>query len=202
MRVIGALRAAADDGPGDRPGALLLAVAEEDVGELRLAQLVDQIGRAGAFAAHAHVERSVAAEGEAALGLVELHGGDAEIERNPVGRRHALGGQEIDHLAEAALDQGQPAGEAVGKGRALGDRPGIAVEPDHAAIGGFQYGAAIAAGPEGPVDIDAAVAGCQQLQHLGQQHGAVTGGAHAPSPAGRRGKVRPFSRARRRASDL
>jgi hypothetical protein len=55
-----ALGAAADDGAGDRSGALLLAIAEEDVGELRLVQLVDQIGRARALAAHAHVERPVA----------------------------------------------------------------------------------------------------------------------------------------------
>jgi hypothetical protein len=37
-------------------------------------QRVDQIGGARALGAHAHVERPVAAEREAALGLVDLHG--------------------------------------------------------------------------------------------------------------------------------
>ena len=67
--------------------------------------------------------------------------------------------------------------------------PGIAVEPDHAAVGGFQNGAAVAAGPEGAVDIDAAVAGRQQLQHLGQQHGAVRG-ARSCALAGRPARQR------------
>ena len=84
--------------------------------------VVDQIGRARALAAHAHVQRPVGAEGEAALGFVELHGGDAEIERDAVGGIQAAIGQKLLHLAEAALDQGQAAGEAVGELRALGDR--------------------------------------------------------------------------------
>ena len=33
---------------------------------------------------HAHVERPVGAEGEAALGLVELHRGDADVEHDAV----------------------------------------------------------------------------------------------------------------------
>src|SRR6059058_6085707 len=49
----GSLGPAAEDGPGNRPGALLFAVAEEDVGKLRLSQVVHQIGGARAFTAHA-----------------------------------------------------------------------------------------------------------------------------------------------------
>ena len=39
---------------------------------------------------HAHVERAVALEREAALGLVELHRGDADVEHDAVDRREAL----------------------------------------------------------------------------------------------------------------
>ena len=61
-------------------------------------------------AAHAHVERAVEAEGEAALGLVELHGRDAEVEHDAVhsvdaGSSRATASQ----IGEAVLHQGQPA---------------------------------------------------------------------------------------------
>ena len=57
------------------------------VGEIALGRARDDVGGARALAAHAHVERPVEAEGEAALGLVELHRGDAEIEHDAVDAR-------------------------------------------------------------------------------------------------------------------
>ena len=44
----------------------------------------------GPLLRHAHVERAVGLEGEAALGLVELHGGDADVEHDAVDRGDAL----------------------------------------------------------------------------------------------------------------
>jgi hypothetical protein len=68
------LLAAPDDGRGDRARAAFLAQPEENVGQLGRLIAVDDIGGADAFARHAHVERAVAHEGKAALGLVQLHG--------------------------------------------------------------------------------------------------------------------------------
>ena len=50
---------------------------------------------------HAHVERAVTQEGEAALGLVDLHGGDADVEHHAV---DGLASQRL-HVGEAALAQ-------------------------------------------------------------------------------------------------
>ena len=73
-----------DDRAGDRARAPLFAVEMENVGEFRLRGVVDEIGGAYALALHAHVERAVVAEGEAALGPVELHRGDADVENDAV----------------------------------------------------------------------------------------------------------------------
>ena len=51
-----------DDGARHTAGHPLLAQMEDDVGQLRLAGLIHQIGGAGAGLLHAHVERSVGAE--------------------------------------------------------------------------------------------------------------------------------------------
>ncbi len=56
---------------------------------------------------HAHVERTFAAEGEAALGLVELHRRNAEVEGHAVDRGDAFAGQQRVHRAEAAFDHGE-----------------------------------------------------------------------------------------------
>ena len=45
---------------------------EENVGDLALIGMVDEIGGARPVAAHAHVERAIALEREAAIGPVEL----------------------------------------------------------------------------------------------------------------------------------
>ena len=74
----------------------------EDVGELRLRSLVDEIGGARPVALHAHVERAVVAEREAALGLVELHRRHADIEHDAVDGLEALLARDLVEIAEAA----------------------------------------------------------------------------------------------------
>ena len=69
----------------------------------------------GPLRLHAHVERAGGAEGEAALGLVELHRRDAEIERHAVDVLDAFGRQKLGHVAEAAFDQAQPRRIALGQ---------------------------------------------------------------------------------------
>ena len=56
-----------------RRGRALFSVSIQDIGEVLFAGAVDDVGRASAFAAHAHVERAIEAKREAALGFIELH---------------------------------------------------------------------------------------------------------------------------------
>ena len=59
---------------------------------------------------HAHVERAVGLEREAAVGAVELHRRHADVERDAVDRADAARGEHAVHLAEIFLDQGQRSG--------------------------------------------------------------------------------------------
>ena len=85
---------------------------------------------------------------------------------------HAVDGRDAlllhqpQHVAEAALDQDQPAGMGLGQGAAGGNGMGVAVDGDHPAVGGGEDRPAVAAGAEGTVDIEAAIAGRERLQHL------------------------------------
>ena len=72
------------DHPGDAAGMAFLAEEAEDAGEIARLEAVDDVGGAGAGLRHAHVERSVGAEGEAACGLVDLHRRDADVEHHAV----------------------------------------------------------------------------------------------------------------------
>ena len=75
---------------GDPAGLTLLADSRGRCASARPGSaVVDQIGGGRALGAHAHVQRAVAHEGKAALGLVQLHGGDAEVEGHAVGGRRA-----------------------------------------------------------------------------------------------------------------
>ena len=84
--LVGAHDAPADDGSGDRAGEPFLAVAAEDQLELPLVGLVHELaGREFGGRVHPHVEWRVGGVREAALGAVELHRGDAEVEQDRVG---------------------------------------------------------------------------------------------------------------------
>ena len=106
---IGRFGAGADNGAGDGAGMTLLAERSDDGGEIALGRMRHHVGCARSGVAHAHVERPIQAERKSALGLVELHRGNAEIEDNSVDRgvaealRHRCeGGEPILHQQEAA----------------------------------------------------------------------------------------------------
>ena len=109
-------------------------------------------------------------KGEAARGIVELGRGDAEIEGHPVDRVHPPVGEQAVHLAEAAGKDAQAAVEVALHLETAGDGGGIAVDPPHGAARRLEEGAAIAPTAEGAVDIDAAVARGQELEHFAEQH--------------------------------
>src|SRR3990172_1638653 len=67
------------DLPCDLAREAFLAELPKDVGELPLVGLVDEVARRTWLGwIHAHVERGVDRIGEAALGAIDLHAGDAE----------------------------------------------------------------------------------------------------------------------------
>ena len=72
-----------------------------------------------------------------------------------------------------AIDQIEPAG----------NRRPVAVDADDAGSRRVEDRAAVAAGAEGGVDIDSAVAGREHLDRLAAENGDMTGGSRAHSPA-------------------
>ena len=152
-----------------------LAKNENDIGEIALARAGDHIGRARARTAHAHVERPVEAEGKSALRLIELHGGDAEVEHHAVDRCEAGVARHLIEIGKLVLDQCQPAIRRLHQVRPKRDRALVAIDADHACLGGGENGAGIAAGAEGGVDIDAAVMHVEEVNRGTAEHGNVEG---------------------------
>ncbi len=85
---------------------------------------------------HPHVERTVEAERKSALGLVELHRRDADIEHHAVDLVVAAFAGDIIEIGEAVFDQSQPALRRLHHVGAAGDRGLVAVDADHLAVGG------------------------------------------------------------------
>ena len=145
-------------------------------GEIALGGRVHQIGGARPVAAHAHVERAVVAEREAALGLIELHRRDAEIEHDAVDRRDGRDCARPCSRSEkrSSTSVSRPCAASTSSSAAR-DRVAVAVDADDARAAAAQDRARVAAGAERAVDIDAAVARLQVLEHLAGEHGNVTG---------------------------
>ena len=85
-----------------RPACRSSPKKTEDAGEIAGLEAVDDFGRTHPGLGHPHVERTFGAEGKAALGLVELHRGNADVEHHAVCR--------VDIVVEPrewALDEAQ-----------------------------------------------------------------------------------------------
>ena len=160
--------AGAHDGAGNAARGALLAIFPEDSGKLALVEAHHNVGGRVAALRHAHVERPVEAEGEAAFRLVELGRADAEIKGDAV-EADVRPGKGL-HFGEHAFMQRQPAFIGVGKPGAAGDGVGIAVDGDHGAGGGLEDGCGVAAVSEGGVEIGAAVGRGQCGDDFAQQH--------------------------------
>src|SRR5262249_9816258 len=140
--------ARAHDRARDRARVALLAERRDDDGKIALGSMRHDISCARRRAAHAHIERTVEAEREAASGFVELHRGDAEIEDDTVDRVMAEATRDRRKIGEAVLDQHEPPAACLDQGGAARDRALVAVDRDHVAIGGGENFAGIAAGPQ------------------------------------------------------
>ena len=162
----------------------LFAEDIDDVGEIGLGGLRNDIRRGRPVMAHPHVERAAEPEREAALGLVELHRGNADVHHDAVHCGHALRRADVGKVGESVLDQGQPAVGLIDQIEAAGNRRPVAVDADDLGSRDREDRAAVAAGAEGRVDIDATVPGIEHLDRLAAENGdmAWRSRAHAPSP--------------------
>ena len=151
----------------------LLAVVEEDFRQFGFLQPVHQIRRRGTCLRHAHVERAVAHEGKAARCLIQLHGGNAKIERHPVGAGKALARNDGFNARIEPLHQVQAFGKFRRQRLARRDGGGITVDAHHRARRRLEQATRIAAGAEGAVDINAAVPGRQHLDDFREHHRAM-----------------------------
>ena len=89
-----------NDALRDLPRIALLAVRAEDLRQLPLLALVHELaGRNVRGRVHAHVQRRVGRVREPALGPVELHARDAEVEEDRVGAA-AVVGEPLQHVGE------------------------------------------------------------------------------------------------------
>jgi len=151
----------------------LLAIGVEDVRDLALIGAIEPIRCALAGLAHPHVQRRIReAEGKAAPGPVEMHGGHADIERHAIDRLDARRVQQRIHLREIAGDEPD---RSIARGDhvlAFRDRVRVLVDREdmRAAAG---HGAAVAARAERAVDMDLARGDGERMQHFVEQHGAV-----------------------------
>ncbi len=170
------LAAASHDRAGDLPRVALLAVAAEDLCELALARLVHELAcRELRGRVHAHVERRVGRVREAALGPVELHRRDAEVEQDRVraARRCRRAGSSTTEKSPRRNRACTPARrlEAVevrARGRVAVDRDQLAAA---AQVGCQQLG--VAAGAEGGVDDGLPGLDREELAHLLGEDGDV-----------------------------
>ena len=191
---------AAQDGRGDPARLALVAVQFEDVSHRPVVPAVDDVGGGLARIAHPHVQRTVAHEGKAALGLVQLHRGNPNVEHHTVQPRLAAVGKGLGQTGEGCTHQPELARIVVGHSLGMRLHRRIAIEGDHCRAG-RQNRAGIAAGPEGGVDDHIAGNRSQGLDHFGQQDGGV-GRRHPASPfmtcraRARRALRRAFQRAR------
>ena len=115
-------------------------------------------------------------------GGVELHGRHAEIEHDAVDGVEAGRARDLLEIGEAVLDQRQ-AIIRCRKRAAERDRGGVAVDGDDLALRRFQDCAAVAAGAEGRVDIDAAVMDIEEVERGAAEHGNVGGWSASDSRA-------------------
>src|SRR5579885_114081 len=129
----------------------------DDAEELALVVRVHDVGGARPARFHAHVERPLAAEGEAAFELVELHRRHTDIEHDTVGLRVAEIARSFIKIGKTILYERQPSGKFLDERGARRDRALVAIDPDHTTVRRFENRARIAARAEGAVDVESAV---------------------------------------------
>ena len=172
-----------DDGACNRARMPFFAERENDAGEVTLARRLDHVGCACTLPAHAHVERSVEPEREPALGGIELHGRNTEVQHDPVDMFVAGLARDGIEIGKPVLDQRQAAASLFDEIGAQCECRLVAVNADHLAVGGCENGARVASCTERPVDVHAAFANIEEVDSLAAEHGNVGGGSASDSRA-------------------
>ncbi len=160
-----------DDPPGNPPAESLLAVAEENVGQVFGVQPLEQPpGRLARFGIETQIERTRRIEAESALGIGQLIARQAEVEQNSVDRRQADFRQDFGQIAKIGLGNGDRQAGQVLFGRGQGRR--VAVERKHQARRANPLGQSpgMAAGAERAVDKRLPGLGSEPLEDFVAQH--------------------------------
>jgi len=128
---------------------------------------------------HPHVERTVVPKREAARCVVDLRGGDAEIEQYAVDLRKRKGGCDVGQFRKPRAAENET-GVALGERECKGFGGGIAVDRDQAAVRAetIENGAGMAAATEGRVDVAAAWSDRQRRHGFFEQDGDMAAIGH------------------------
>src|SRR5262245_50826244 len=157
-----------DQRAGDAPREPLFAVAEDRVGELDFGRMRDEIGRRLALrTVHAHVERFVALETEAAARCVELHRRDTEVSERAVDHGNLALVKDIGDRAVVGVDELDAFAPRCERFGGAGESVAVAIESDEPRRPGLEQRAGVAAEADRAVDEEAAVFGTEELQDLG-----------------------------------
>ena len=175
------LLARGNDGAGDAAGMPLFAENVDDVGEIGLGRARDHVRGGRAVLAHPHVERTAETKRKAAAGLVKLHRGHPDIHHDAVDRIDALGGADLGQAGKSRFEERQPSGRSIDEIEPAGDGRSVAVDADHPGSRNVENHPAIAAGPEGGIDVNAAVMRTEHPDGLAAKHGDMSraGRSHA-----------------------
>jgi hypothetical protein len=149
------------NGARDGAGLALFPQHGNDGRKIALGGPRHDVGSARTGTPHAHIERAFTPKRKPALGLIELHRGDAEVEHDAVdGLKAEVAGDRIKSR-ESRLDEGEAARRVLDQIGAEGERALIAVKPDDPGRRRVENRARMSTGPEGRVDVDAAVPGAE-----------------------------------------
>ena len=153
-----------------------VAVLEQDARQLLLREAVQELGRGGPLGGvEAHVERLVALEGKAARRLIELVGGEAQVQEHGVRFGHARGARVGGEVPEASLREHHAIAEAGQPLPGARQRLGIVIEPEEPRSGprALQQSLSVSTHANRPVHDPAPATGAQEERHLVHQHREV-----------------------------
>ncbi len=149
-----------------RPACFFLAQESEDADEIRHFGSIDHIRGRDTRHRHAHVERPVALKRETALGFVDLHGRDADIEHHAV---ETFGWRKLGEIGKLRMMKGQP--PTAGRDECLAAGNGIRIPVERNDTGALgENGRRIAAGTECSIKDDLAGFRLERCQHFGKKN--------------------------------
>lgn len=143
--VSGVEGAVSDEAAGEAAATGEVGVAPENIGEVFSGPVIDDIASGGALGGiKAHIERAILAPREAAGGVIELTGGEAEVEEDAMEGGEVMLGGVVGHSGVMVMDEGNAIDNVwggcleLGTGEANGF--GVTVEGEETSGGGDSGG--------------------------------------------------------------